>query len=105
MAELSLSVRDYKNSVSLAAFISRIKDDIIALPSVTNAVFKPMINGYVVSFKEKGNSYNIELKVSKHIFLKSKLTVCVFEDSYLIKNFKAVDADKGIKEIKSIFIH
>ena len=89
----------------MTTLVTRIKDDIIALPSVTNAVFKPMINGYAVSFKEKGNPYKIKLKVSKHIFLKSKMTVYVFKDSHIIKSFKAVDADKVIKEIKSIFIH
>ena len=51
MAELPLSVNDYKNSVSLSAFIARIKEDIIVLPSVTDAVFKPVIKGYEVSFK------------------------------------------------------
>lgn len=104
MAELPLSVNDYKNSVSLSAFIARIKEDIIVLPSVTDAVFKPVIKGYEVSFKEKGNYYKLEFKISKRLFSKNKLAVRMYDNDGLIKAFKAVDADDGTKKIKSILI-
>lgn len=102
MAELPLSVNDYEKAVSLVALVTKIKDDIIVLPSVTDAVFKPIINGYEVTFKVKGNSIKFELKVSKYIFARSKLTIRVFDSNDLIKTFKTDNADEGFKEIKSI---
>ncbi len=104
MAELPLSVNDYEKAVFLTALVTRIKEDIIALPTVTDAVFKPVIKGYEVTFKENGNYYKLELKVSKHVFLKHKISVSVFEDGNSIKKFKTFDADEAVKEIKSVFI-
>lgn len=102
MAKLPLSVNDYEKSVSLAALVTKIKDDIIVLPSVTDAVFKPTINGYEVTFNLKGNSVKLELKVSKCIFARSKLIVRVSDSKSLIKTFKTDNAYEGCNEIKSI---
>lgn len=102
MAELPLSVNDYEKSASLVALLSKIKAEIIALPSVTDAVFKPIINGYEVAFKVKGNPVKLELKVSKYIFARSKLTVRLFDSNGLIKAFKTDNADEGFNEIKTI---
>ena len=104
MTELPLSVNDYEKSVALVDLLTKIKDDIITLPSVTDAVFKPIINGYEVTFKLKGNSVKFELKVSKHIFEKSKFAIRVFYGKGLIKKFKADNACEGFNKIKSIFI-
>ena len=102
MAELPLRVNDYEKSVFLVALLSKIKAEIIALPSVTDAVFNPIINGYEVAFKMKGNPVKLELKVSKYIFARRKLTVRVFYSNNLIKSFKTDNADEGFNEIKSI---
>lgn len=102
MAKLPLSANDYEKSVLLAALITKVKDGIIALPSVTDAVFKPVINGYEVTFNLKGNSVKLELKVSKCIFARSKLTVRVSDSKSLIKTFKTDNADEAFNEIESI---
>ena len=75
MAELPLRVNDYEKSVFLVALLSKIKAEIIALPSVTDAVFNPIINGYEVAFKMKGNPVKLELKVSKYIFARRNFTI------------------------------
>lgn len=102
MTELPLSVNDYEKSVALVNLLTRIKDDIIALPSVTDAVFRPIINGYEVTFKVKGNSVKLEIKVSKYIFARSRFTIRASDSMGLIKSFKTDNADEACNEIKSI---
>ena len=102
MAKLPLSVNDYEKSVLLAALITKVNDGIIALPSVTDAVFKPVINGYEVTFKLKGDLVKLEFKTNKSIFSASRLTLRIFAGSRLIKTFKTDNADEAFNEIESI---
>ena len=101
---MDLSVHDYEKSVLLATFVTRIKDDIIVSPSITDASFKPMINGYEITFKEKGIYVKLELKVTEDLFKRKKLVVYVFDADGTVEKIKTHNIDEGIKAIESILV-
>ncbi len=103
MEKLPLSRTDYDSAVLVVAALEKIKQHITALPSVTDVVFKPIINGYEVCFKKRGNPVKLRLKADKGIFKRNKLIVSVFSDDNLIKTFRTYNADESVEEIKSIF--
>ena len=102
MKESSLSVSDYKDSVLLCDFVSKVRK-CTEKAGAEDVLFQPEIKGYTILYKTSGKNMKISLEVKKGFFSGRKLLVKVYCGGKLTERLCCRDLTDNNEAVSRIF--